>query len=274
MFYQHRRLRVKDTLLDTKMTMTHADKLSSLEVIMASMPVTLDRRIEGYKKRSKKSPSCTRDTKFMKALSDGTTQGVTVTAEHVRRATSIYGPTLESIKVRITWTKGIPMPVTDYHRVTDSQTMKIDSPTVPHSKCAASRPHYVIFTARKICNSYKKSFSTTHRALWSTWNPNFSKESHPLASILGVPRSYLRSQDPVCTHTPQVKRSIRAVMQGTRRFLRTLPYNCLFIPFAHLPEFVAWRMSIFKSSTRPSDITAFHGRPFNAKIDGHLEFGS
>ena len=165
MFYQHRRLRVKDTLLDTKMTMTHADKLSSLEVIMASMPVTLDRRIEGYKKRSKKSPSCTRDTKFMKALSDGTTQGVTVTAEHVRRATSIYGPTLESIKVRITWTKGIPMPVTDYHRVTDTQTMKIDSPTVPHNKCAASRPHYDIFTARRICNSYKKSFSTTHRAL-------------------------------------------------------------------------------------------------------------
>ena len=165
MFYQHRRLRVKDTLLDMKMTWTHADKLSSLEMMKASMPVTLDRRIEGYKKSSKKSPSCTRDTKFMKALSDGTTQGAIVTAEHVRRATSIYGPTLEYIKVRITRTKGIPIPVTDYHRVTDTQTMKIDSPTVPHNKCAASRPHYVIFTARKICNSYKKSFSTTHRAL-------------------------------------------------------------------------------------------------------------
>ena len=36
-------------------------------------------------------------------------------------------PTLESIKVRITRTKGIPIPVTDNHRVTDTQTMKIDS---------------------------------------------------------------------------------------------------------------------------------------------------
>ena len=175
MFYQHRRLRVKDTLLDMRMTLTPADKLSSLKVIIASMPVPLDRltysqvQFQTYNRRirkeKKKSPSCTRDTKFMKAPSDGTTQGAIVTAEHVRRATSIYGPTLEYIKVRITRTKGIPIPVTDYHRVTDTQTMKIDSPTVPHNKCAASRPHYVIFTARKICNSSKKSFSTTHRAL-------------------------------------------------------------------------------------------------------------
>ena len=43
MFYQHRRLRVKDTLLDMRMTLTPADKLSSLKVIMASMPVPLDR---------------------------------------------------------------------------------------------------------------------------------------------------------------------------------------------------------------------------------------
>ena len=57
----------------------------------------------------------------MKTLSDGTTQGATATAEHVRRATSIYGPTLESIKVRITRTKGIPIPVAD------TQTMIIDS---------------------------------------------------------------------------------------------------------------------------------------------------
>ena len=62
----------------------------------------------------------------MKALSDGTIQGTTVTAEHVRRATSIYGPTLESIKGRTTRKKGIPIPVTDHHRVTDTQTMYID----------------------------------------------------------------------------------------------------------------------------------------------------
>ena len=66
------------------------------------------------------------DTKLMKALSDGTIQGTTVTAEHVRRATSIYGPTLESIKGRTTRKKGIPIPVTDHHRVTDTQTMYID----------------------------------------------------------------------------------------------------------------------------------------------------
>ena len=78
-------------------------------------------------------------------------------------------------------------------------------------------------------------------------------------------------------HVPQVERSIRAVKEGTRGILHTLPYNCPLVLFAHLPEFVAARMSIFKTSTRPSDITAFqilHGRPFNAKIDGHLEFGS
>ena len=100
MFYQHRRLRVKDTLLDMRMTLTPADKLSSLKVIIASMPVPLDRltysqvQFQTYNRRirkeKKKSPSCTRDTKFMKALSDGTTQGATVTAEHVWRATSIY----------------------------------------------------------------------------------------------------------------------------------------------------------------------------------------
>ena len=65
--------------------------------------------------------------------------------------------------------------------------------------------------------------------------------------------------------------------EGTQGILHTLPYNCLSVLFAHLHEFVAARMSIFKSSTRPCDITAFqilHGRPFNAKIDGHIEFGS
>ena len=78
-------------------------------------------------------------------------------------------------------------------------------------------------------------------------------------------------------HVPQVERSIRAVKEGTQRILHTLPYNCPLVLFAHLPEFVAARMSIFKTSTRPSDITAFqilHGRPFDAEIDGHLEFGS
>ena len=78
-------------------------------------------------------------------------------------------------------------------------------------------------------------------------------------------------------HIPQVERSIRAVKEGTSGILHTLPYNCPLALFAHPPEFVAARMSIFKSSTRPSDITAFqilHGRPFNAKIDDHLEFGT
>ena len=72
-------------------------------------------------------------------------------------------------------------------------------------------------------------------------------------------------------HVPQVPRSIHAVKEGTRGILHTLPYNCPLILFAHLPEllaaFVAARMSFFKTSTRPSDITAFqilHGRPFNA----------
>ena len=78
-------------------------------------------------------------------------------------------------------------------------------------------------------------------------------------------------------HAPQVERSIRAVKEVTRGILHTLPYNRLLVLFAHLPEFVTTRMSIFKSSTRPSDNTAFqilHGRPFNAKIDGHIVFGS
>ena len=58
-------------------------------------------------------------------------------------------------------------------------------------------------------------------------------------------------------HVPQVERSIRAVKEETRGILHTLPYNCPLVLFAHLPEFVAARMSIFKTSTRPSDITAF-----------------
>ena len=117
------------------------------------------------------------DTKLMKALSDGTIQGTTVTAEHVRRAISIHGPTLESIKGRTTRKKGIAIPVTDHHRVTDTQTMYIDvffACTVSHHKSTAPRSHYDIPTARKICNSHKKSFSTTHRVLWSTWNPYIS----------------------------------------------------------------------------------------------------
>ena len=52
-------------------------------------------------------------------------------------------------------------------------------------------------------------------------------------------------------HIPQVERSIRAVKERTRGILHTLPYNCPLVLFAHLPEFVAARMSIFKSSTRP-----------------------
>ena len=66
------------------------------------------------------------DMKLIKALSDGTIEGTTVTAEHVRRATSIYGPSLESIKGRTTRKKRTPIPITNHHRVTDAQTMYID----------------------------------------------------------------------------------------------------------------------------------------------------
>ena len=53
-------------------------------------------------------------------------QGTTVTAEHVRRAMSIYGPSLESIKGRTTRKKGTFIPITNNYRVTDAQTMYID----------------------------------------------------------------------------------------------------------------------------------------------------
>ena len=50
------------------------------------------------------------DTKMIRALNEGTIPNTTVTAEHVRRATSIYEPALESIKGRTTRKKGIPIP--------------------------------------------------------------------------------------------------------------------------------------------------------------------
>ena len=55
-----------------------------------------------------------------------------------------------------------------------------------------------------------------------------------------------------------------------------LSYDCPLVIFSHLPGYVASRMSISKSSTRPTGITAFqilYGRPFNA-LYSHLEFGS
>ena len=53
-------------------------------------------------------------------------QGTTVTAEYVRRAMSIYGSSLESIKGRTTRKKGTFIPITNNYRVTDAQTMYID----------------------------------------------------------------------------------------------------------------------------------------------------
>ena len=50
------------------------------------------------------------DTRMIRALNEGTIPNTTVTAEHVRRATSIYEPALESIKGRTTRKKGIPIP--------------------------------------------------------------------------------------------------------------------------------------------------------------------
>ena len=79
------------------------------------------------------------------------------------------------------------------------------------------------------------------------------------------------------THVQQVERAVRKVKEGTRGLLHTLPDDCPLVIFLHLPGYVASRMPIFKSSTRPTDITAFqilYGRPFNAKVDGHLESGS
>ena len=71
------------------------------------------------------SPPDTKSTEI-RALNEGTIQNTTVTAEHVRRATSIYGPTLESIYGTTTWKEGIPIPMNFHHRVTDMQTMYID----------------------------------------------------------------------------------------------------------------------------------------------------
>ena len=61
-----------------------------------------------------------------RALNVGTIQNTTVTAEHVRRATSIYEPAVESIKGRTRRQKGIPILTNIHHRVTDMQTMYID----------------------------------------------------------------------------------------------------------------------------------------------------
>ena len=78
-------------------------------------------------------------------------------------------------------------------------------------------------------------------------------------------------------HVPEAERDIRVVKEITRATVHGLPYNCPLAIFAFLPVFATSRMAIFCSSTRPHDLTPFqiiYGRPFNAKIDGQLEFGS
>ena len=75
-------------------------------------------------------------------------------------------------------------------------------------------------------------------------------------------------------HVPQVERSIRAVIEGTRGILHTLPFNCPLVLFAHLPVrfFYLWQQECpFSRALRHY---CHVGRSFNAKIDGDIQFGS
>ena len=199
--------------------------------------------------------------KLIKALSDGTIRGTTVTAEHVRWAASIYGPSLESIKGRTTSKKGTPIPIANHHRVTDSQTMYIDiyfACTLPYLITKVQPLDHIMTSLlpERSATAIRKTF-IKHIRFYGRRGIRISallSDNEQVITSLGLQfegAKIVLTQSGPGMHIPQVERSIRAVKERTRGILHTLPYNCPLVLFAHLPEFVAARMSIFKSSTRP-----------------------
>ena len=224
------------------------------------------------------SPPDTKSTEI-RALNEGTIQNTTVTAEHVRRATSIYGPTLESIYGRTTWKEGIPIPTNIHHRVTDMQTMYIDiffACTLPYLITKVQPLGHMMTSSlpERSANAIRKAFLQQGIRISALLSDN-EQGIDSLSLQFGSANIVLQAGPSM--HVPQVKRAVRTVKEDTQGLLHTLRYDCPLVIFSHLPGYVASKMSIFKSSTRPTDITAFqilYGRPFNAKVDGHLEFGS
>ena len=164
--------------------------------------------------------------KLIKALSDGTIQGTTVTAEHVRWATSIYGPSLESIKGRTTSKKGTPIPITNHHRVTDSQTMYIDiffDCTLPYLITKVQPLDHIMTSLlpERSTTAIRKAF-IRHIRFYGRRGIRISallSDNEQVITSLGLQfegAKIVLTQSGPGMHIPHVERSIRAVKEGTR----------------------------------------------------------
>ena len=149
-------------------------------------------------------------TKLLCALNPETIQNANVTTEHVQRATSIYGSTLDFIKGRLTRKKGIPIPTNIHQRVKDMQTMYTDT-------FVACTLHYLITKLQPLDHIMisllpersANAIRTREEVVSLPYCLTMSKEL-----ILSI--YTLGSQARSAKHEPQVERAVRTVKEGTR----------------------------------------------------------
>ena len=184
------------------------------------------------------------DTKMIQALNEGTIQNTTATAEHVRRATSIYGPALESIKGRTTRKKGILIPTNIHHRVTDMQTMYIDkffACTLPYLITKVQPLDHIMISLlpERSSNAIRKAFLRhigfySQRGILISALLSDNEQGITSLSLQYEGANIVLIQTGLGTQVPQVVCAVRTLKEGTLGLLCTPPYDCPLVIFSHL----------------------------------------
>ena len=228
------------------------------------------------------------DNKLIRALSFGNIKDPPVSPADVRRATAIFGPSIEALKGRTTKAKAQPFPLQEPNdRVTAPQDLYADifyagqTPflitvikPLGHIKVShIEKPDTP--TLRKTLRIHLGTYGQRRITVHNIYSDN-EKGILAMASDFSAAGITLHVCGPGM-HISVIERTIRYVKEGVRGTLSGLPYTCSARLFRLLVIFVADRLNIFPSSTRTDNLSAFqliYNRTPSAKYDLNLEFGA
>lgn len=228
------------------------------------------------------------DNKLIEAINHGVITNPGILPADIKRATTIYGPSLEALKGRTTTKKADPFPVpAPRDRALEAQLMYVDIFTangisflitvvkpIGHIKVTAlDKPD--VPTLRRILRHHLGHYGQRGLTIRHLYSDN-ERGILAMASDFAGSGIELHPAGPGM-HVAIIERFIRYVKEGVRGTLSGLPFKCFAALFKHLVSFVADRLNIFPSSTRTDKLSAhqlLYNRTPDARKDINLEFAA